>query len=183
MKTFAIIAALLLAGCGSTATSGADAGNGTSDAATGGNKPPSDWNALDACTAFNKGAMTAILGKPVTATTLALVNESDGTTAATSECTYALGDSGKASLMMRWSPINDNTEGSINTTRNTLQQTVKAFGGSVEIIGDLGKAAFWVDLTNSLNVYIGEDKFLIINTPSGPDAKSQAINVAKKLGA
>ena len=182
MKTFPIIAALLLVGCGSTATPGANAGNGTSDAAAGGIKPPSDWNALDACAAVNKAAMTTILGKQVTAT-LALVNESDGTTAATSECTYTLGDGGTASLMMRWSPINDNTEGSINLTRNTLQQTVKAFGGSVETIESLGKAAFWTGKTNSLNVYIGEDKFLIVNTPSGPDAKAQAVAVAKKLGA
>ena len=75
--------------------------------------------------------MTTILGKPVTETTLALVHESDGVTAATSECTYTLGDDGKASLMMRWSPIDDNSEGVINMTRSGLLQTVKAFGGSV----------------------------------------------------
>ena len=85
--------------------------------------------------------------------------------------------------MLRWSPVNDNTEGAINTMRSGLVEVMKGFGGTVEEIPKLGKAAFWVDKTSSLNVFIGEDRVAIINMPSGAGAKEKAITLAHKLGA
>ncbi|MBX3593003.1 hypothetical protein [Sphingomonas sp.] len=193
MKTATILTALatgsiLLAGCGGggSGSTPATADNGAAPAAVaggGGATPPAGWNALDACAVIDKAAMAAIVGKSVSETALGMVSESDGTTAATSECTYTLDGGEQATVMLRWSPIADNNEGAINLTRNGLQQTLKAFGGSVETLNGLGKAAFWVDATKSLNVFIGEDKFAIINMPRGPAAKDHGIAVAKRLGA
>jgi hypothetical protein len=182
MKNQAIAIALLLAGCGS-ATPNSNASDTSTAASAGATTPPAGWNATDACKVIDKSAMSAILGSAVSEATLALVHESEGTTAASSECTYLLADGSRASLMMRWSPIADNDEGAVNMTRNGLQQTAKAFGGTVDTVSGVGKAAFWVSKTDSLNVFIGNDKFLIVNTPSGLKSREQAIAVARKLGA
>src|SRR3546814_20975972 len=86
--------------------------------------------------------MSAFLGQAFTETRLGNVSQSDGATAVTSECSYQLADGGSATLMLRWSPIGDNSEGSINLTRNGLEQTLQGFGGHVETLDGLGKAAF-----------------------------------------
>jgi hypothetical protein len=140
------------------------------------------WKTPDACAVLDKAAYGQLIGKPVSASTLSMPHVSDGTTAATSECVYSVDGAGKLSIILRWSPMNDNDEGSINTTRSGLQQTAKAFGGSMEVLAGIGKAAFWVDKTASLNVFVGEDRMAIINVPTGPGAKEQAIAVAHKLG-
>jgi hypothetical protein len=158
-------------------------GSGTSTKSAGGHKPPSNWNATDACSVLDKAVYGALTEKNIASTSLALSRQSDGTTAATSECTYVTTDDERLKVMLRWSPINDNTEGAINETRSGLTMTVKAFNGQLETLNGVGKAAFWVDLTKSLNVFIGEDKMAIINVPAGPKAKDQAIAIARKLGA
>lgn len=179
-----VIASLFLAGCGEDMQSGETKGAGfaSSNAQTG-STPPPNWNATDACAVFDKAAMGEVLSQTVNETAIGNVSETDGTTAATSECTYHLADGGTATIMLRWSPIGDNSEGSINLTRNGMDQALKGFGGSVEDIDELGKAAFWAGMANSLNVFIGEDKFAIITMPAGPSAKDQAITIAHKLGA
>ena len=63
------------------------------------------------------------------------------------------------------------------------KQTLKGFGGHVETIEGLGKAAFWAAMTKSLNVFIGEDKFAIITVPASTASKEQAVALAHKLGA
>lgn len=188
------VGTLIMTGCGGTTGSQPD-GDGNTVAAAQGSvvppanatpgsvAPPANWKATDACWVIDKAAMATIVGKPVAETSLALVHESDGSTAAASQCTYKLTDGTEATLMMRWSPIADNSEGAINLARNALQETMKAFGKSLETIDGLGKAAFWAGIAGQLNVFIGEDKFIIISMPTGPAAKDQAITLARKLGA
>lgn len=172
-------ALLLLSACG-----GSDGGTATgTEIAGGGSKPPSGWNAADACSVVDKAKMAAATGKSVSEASLALVNESNGTTAATSECNYIFADGSRASVMLRWSPIADNSEGAINQTRNTLQQTVGAFGGTVETVDGLGRAAFWTAQTGSLNIFIDDRKFAIINVPASDSAREQATGLARQLGA
>jgi len=174
---------LILSACGgaNSAPSGNDANSAVVDPC--GTKPPGDWNAVDACSVVAEASISALLGKAVTETSLSLVNESDGTTAAGSQCTYRLADGSQASLMMRWSPIADNSEGAINLARNGLQETLKAMGKSLETIDGLGKAAFWAGAAGQLNVFIGEDRFVIISMLPGAAAKDQAVALARKLGA
>lgn len=175
-----LAAAIALSGCGSNSTDQ----TADSDASVGaGKSPPGDWNAADACSVIDKEAMAGIVGQGVVETQLGYVSQSDGASAVTSECTYQLADNEGAKLMLRWFPIGDNSEGAINLTRNSLQQTVKAFGGEVETIDGLGKAAFWDGMGKSLNVFIGEDKFAIITMPSSVEAKDRAVMLARKLGA
>ena len=163
----AVAASLTLAGCGGEAADKGDgAGTASSAAAKSGTAPPPDWNAADACAVVDKAAMAAILGQAVPRTPLGKVNQT-----------------GSAALMLRWSPIGDNSEGSINLTRNGLEQTLKGFGGHVETVGGLGKAAFWAAMTKSLNVFVGEDKFAIITVPASDASKEQAVALAHKLGA
>jgi hypothetical protein len=172
-----------LAGLALLSACGGEGDSKTTSNSGGGKKPPAGWNAVDACSVIDGAAYGGFIGKNVASTSLALARESDGTTAATSECTYELSEGGRSSIMLRWSPINDNTEGAINEARNGLTATVKAFNGKLETVDGLGKAAYWVALTNSLNVFIGEDKFVIINVPASDTARDQAIAIAKKLGA
>jgi hypothetical protein len=178
-RVAAMLGLALVSACGDSGQSSSPATSQSS----GGKKPPTDWNAVNACSVIDGAAYGGFVGKSVAATSLALDRESDGTTAATSECTYELSDGGRMSIMLRWSPINDNSEGAINEARNGLTATAKAFNGNVETIDSLGKAAYWVAITNSLNVFIGEDKFAIINVPTSPTAREQAIAIARKLGA
>ncbi|MGA9659706.1 MAG: hypothetical protein WBQ60_11480 [Asticcacaulis sp.] len=178
--------ALLITGCNKTsgdAPANSQAPGGNVATAAGGKSPPVDFMATDACAVVDKAAMAAIVGQAVSETHLGMVSESDGTSAATSECKYTLSNGDEASVMLRWSPIDDNTEESINLTRNSMEQTLKAFGGKVEVIDGLGKAAFWAGMSRSLNVFIGEDKFAIITIPGGTEAKDQATQLAHKLGA
>lgn len=183
------VGTLIMTGCGGKTGSQPDGDGNTvaaapsSIAAPGSVAPPANWKATDACSVIDKVMMAKIVGKPVTEISLDLVHESDGTTAADSRCTYKLADGTQATLMMRWSPIADNSEGAISLARKALQETLKAFGKSLETIDGLGKAAFWVDVAGQLNVFIGEDKFVIISMPTGPSAKEQAITLARKLGA
>lgn len=181
MMLAAVAASLTLAGCDGEPADKSDSASAA--AAKSGRAPPRDWNAADACAVVDKAAMSAILGQAVTETRLDNVSQSDGATAVTSECSYQLADGGSATLMLRWSPIGDNSEGSINLTRNGLEQTLKGFGGHVETVGGLGKAAFWAAMTKSLNVFVGEDKFAIITVPASDASKEQAVALAHKLGA
>jgi hypothetical protein len=183
MKTLLIPVVLslaLLTACGGEAPGGSSSKQGQSG---GGKTPPADWNAVDACSVIDGSAYGGFVGKSVAATSLGLSRPSDGTSAATSECTYELSEGGRPSILLRWSPIGDNSEGAINEARNGLEATAKAFNGKVETVDGVGKAAYWVALTNSLNVFIGEDKFAIINVPTSDTARDQAIAIARKLGA
>ena len=62
-------------------------------------------------------------GKPVSEASLGLVHESSGADAATSDCSYIMADGSRGSVMLRWSPINDNTQGAIDTARNSMKET------------------------------------------------------------
>ena len=171
----------LLGGCGEKAPDAAS-GEATSTASPD-PKLASGWTKPDACAVVDKAAFAAVAGTSVSTSELRMVHPADGATAATSECVFTLEDGGRYSLMLRWSPINDNTEGAINTMRSGLAAVMKGFGGTVEEVPNVGKAAFWVEKTSSLNVFIGEDRLAIINMPSGAEAKEKAITLAHKLGA
>ena len=140
------------------------------------------WTKPDACAVLNKAAYGAAIDQSVNTAELTMPHPSDGTTAATSECFYTVEGAGRYSVLLRWSPIHDNSEGSINSTRSGLALVTKALGGSVETLTGVGKAAFWVERTGSLNVFIGEDRMAIINVPTGAAAKGQAIALAHTLG-
>src|SRR5690349_10745205 len=108
MNKLAIVAAglacIVLSGCGDNGA-GREAGGST--AATGG--MPANWKATDACSIIDKAEMAEVMKSEVTETSLALVHEPDAAAAGTSECTYLLADGGRAAVMTRWSPIDDNT--------------------------------------------------------------------------
>lgn len=183
MKTISFLAvlagSLTLAGCGGS-TDTAKSG----DQAKGSPAAPAGWNAADACAVVDKAKMAKTAGKPVGETSLGLVHvSSGGSDATTSECSYIMKDGSRASVMLRWSPIADNSDGAINMARNGAKQTVEAFGGTIETVEGLGKAAFWIGKTGTLNVFIGEDKFAIVTLPGGPSSKEQAMALARELGA
>ncbi|WP_428627263.1 hypothetical protein [Sphingopyxis sp.] len=184
MKTLSFVTlvagSLMVAGCGGSTDSAepgeqAEAGSG---AAT-----PKGWNAADACAVVDKARMAATTGKPVKEATLGLVHESSGSDATTSECSYIMEDGGRASVQLRWSPINDNTPEVMAAALKTSRETVEAFGGTVDIIEGLGKSAFWVGKIDSMSVFIGDDKLAIITLPSSSTSKEQATALARELGA
>jgi hypothetical protein len=185
MKTLSfaalLVGALVLAGCGQ---SGDTAKSAEQADAKGGSAAPAGWNAADACAVVDKAKMAATTGKPVSEATLGLVHESSGgSDATTSECSYIMEDGSHASVMLRWSPIGDNTPDAMATALNTSKQSVEAFGGTAEPVEGLGKSAFWIGKIDAMNVFIGDDKFAIITLPSSPSSKEQATGLARQLGA
>lgn len=160
--------ALLLSSCGGGADKTAGE-NGEAKTATAG------WNATDACALLDKADLGAALKDNVTETSLGLVNQASGPNAATSECTYLLASGGRATLMTRWSPIADNTDEAIATARKSTEATVAAFGKSVEDVPNLGKAAFFVPGINQMNVFIDEQKFVILTIGSAPNDTAKEI--------
>lgn len=180
MTIFALTASILmLSACGSggdTATEGAAETVAATD----------DWDATDACALLDKDAVGAALNDPVTETSLAFVNEASGPNAATSECTYRLTSGGTAMLMARRSPIADNTPEAIATARKGMEETMAAFGGAtVEDVPNLGKAAFYVPKVSQMNVFIDDDKFVILTLTTAPaaTAKATAVELVGKIGA
>ena len=185
MKTSAftavLAASLALTGCGQ---SGDAAKSGEQAGPKGGPAAPAGWNAADACSVVDKAKMAAATGKPVSEATLGLVHQSSGSgDAATSECNYIMEDGSRASVMLRWSPIGDNTPDAMTAALNTSRQSAEAFGGTAEPVEGLGKSAFWIGKIDAMNVFIGDDKFAIITLPSSPSSKEQAIALARQLGA
>jgi len=176
-----LAASLTLAGCGGSTES---AKQGEDAVAGGGTAAPAGWNAADACSVVDKAKMAATAGKPVSEASLGLVHvSSGGSDATTSECSYIMEDGTRASVMLRWSPIGDNTPEAMTTALNTSKQAAEAFGGSVEAVAGLGKSAFWIGKIDAMNVFIGDDKFAIITLPSSPSSKEQATKLARDLGA
>lgn len=178
----AITTVSLIAGCG-----GGAPGNGTTTTSeaspASGSAMPADWKATDACSIIDKATMARVLGTAVTEASVGLVNEPSATTAATSECTYIL-ESGRATVMTRWSPIADNTPGAIATAKSATEASLAAFGGGkAEDVPGLGKASFWVAKVDQLQSFIGEDRMVLITVPSSADAKDKAIALAKRAGA
>lgn len=183
MKHYAFSAllagSLALSGCGQsgdTAKSGEQADAAAAAAA--------GWNAADACAMVDKAKMAKTAGKPVAEASLGLVHvSSGGSDATTSECSYIMEDGSRASVMLRWSPIGDNTPQAMALALNTAKQSAEAFGGSAEPVEGLGKSAFWIGKIDAMNIFIGDDKFAIITLPSHPSSKEQATALARELGA
>jgi len=183
--TLAVI--LTLSGCGGSGDSGAGAG---ASAAADGPMPagamPANWKATDACTILDKAVVAQVLKVPVPQTSVALVHEPGTADAGTSECSY-LGEDGAAvaTLMARWSPINDNTPDSIALAKSTMNETMKGFGaGTVEDVPGLGKAAFVAPSLGQLSVYLDDARMVIITpskVPDGAKARDVAIELARKL--
>ena len=185
MKNLPFIAllagSLALAGCGGNTDS---AKTGEQAEAKDGAAAPAGWNAADACSVVDKAKMAATAGKPVSEASLGLVHvSSGGSDATTSECSYIMEDGSRATVQLRWSPIGDNTPEAMALARKTSEQTIAAFGGTVETVEGLGKSAFWVGKIDSMNVFIDDDKFAIITLPSSPSSKEQATALARQLGA
>lgn len=185
MKTLSFVAlfagSLTLAGCGGSPDS---TKQGEQADAKRGVAAPAGWNAADACSVVDKAKMAATTGKPVSEASLGLVHvSSGGGDATTSECSYIMEDGSRASVMLRWSPIGDNTPEAMATALSASKQSVEAFGGTADPVEGLGKSAFWVDKIDAMNVFIGDDKFAIITLPSNPKSKAQATALARDLGA
>lgn len=158
MKKLSFIAlvagSLTLASCGGSSDS---AKPGEQTDAKDGSGAPAGWNAADACSVVDKARMAATAGKPVSEANLGLVHESSGgSDATTSECSYIMEDGSRASVMLRWSPIDDNTPEAMAAARDTSKQTIEAFGGTIETVEGLGKSAFWIGKTDTMNVFIGD---------------------------
>jgi hypothetical protein len=176
---FAAAALMAVAACG-----GAKPDDGNKDAAADTQQSAaSGWDATDACSLLDKAAVGAALGDTVTQTALGLVNQASGANAATSECTYTLAGGGNAVLMVRWSPIADNTPEAISMARNAIQETTKAFGKSVEDVQGAGIAAIFVPGINQMNVYLDDKRFVMLTISSAPNnsAKATAIALVKKI--
>jgi hypothetical protein len=185
MKKTMMVAALacttLVAGCDGD-KGGAD-GKGASEPAAAAGGMPTSWKATDACSIVTSADMAEVMKSEVSEATVALVSEAEGDNAATSECTYLFKDGGRATVMARWSPINDNNEVAISTARTTVAETVKAFTDRpVEDVAGLGKAAFFVPKINQLNVFLDDARMVMITISSAPDAtaKDQAVAIARK---
>lgn len=177
--TALLTGSLALAACGQSG----DAAK-TGERADAKGAAPSGWNAADACAMVDKAKMAATAGKPVSEATLGLVHTSSGGgDATTSECSYIMEDGSRASVMLRWSPINDNTPETMALAFKTSKQAAEPFGGTVEAVEGLGKSAFWTAKIDSMSVFIGDDKFAIITLPSNPSSKEQATALARDLGA
>lgn len=159
---------LLLAGCGGGVVDGAaDDGDKKLAAA-------SDWDASDACSLLDKAAIGAALGDTVTETSLAFVSKAEGSSAATSECTYRLAGGSTATLMARLSPIGDNSDAAIKQTRETTEKTMAAFSDKkIEDVAGLGKAAFFVPGINQMNVFLDDSRFVILTIGSAPAATAK----------
>lgn len=179
MSKYAIavgLACVLLAGCGSSSGSG-EASGGSAEASAGG--MPGNWKATDACSIIDKAEMGEVMKSGVTDASLAMVHEADSTAAATSECSYIFADGGRATVMTRWSPINDNTAESIATARSVTGESVKAFSDKpVEDVPGVGKAAFFVPKINQFNVFLDDARMVIITLPSAPDAEAKDRGIA-----
>lgn len=174
---------LALVACGQEAPNG-----GHSSEASANVDVSSAWNGADACSVLDKAAAAAILKQELSGTQLGLVHEADGSTAATSECTYLGADGASvARLMTRWSPISDNTPAAIAGARSTTAATMKAFSSApLEDIPSLGKAAFFVPKINQLNVFIDDARMIIVSVekvPVGASGKDIAVTMARKAGA
>ncbi len=121
MKTLPFVAllasSLTLASCGGS-TDSAKPGEQAETAS--GVAAPKGWNAADACSVVDKAKMAATTGKPVAEASLGLVHESSGgSDATTSECSYIMEDGSRASVLLRWSPIDDNTPEAMTLARET----------------------------------------------------------------
>lgn len=136
----------------------------------------SGWDATDACKLLDKAALGAALGDTVTETGLAFVHQPSSAEAATSECTYRLKGGGTATLMARRSPIADNTSEVIAQARKTTESAMRAFSDkALEDIPDLGKAAFFVPGINQMNVFLDDQRFLILTLGTAPDDRARDI--------
>ncbi|NIJ38500.1 hypothetical protein FHR22_003211 [Sphingopyxis panaciterrae] len=134
------------------------------------------WDATDACKLLDKAVLGAVLGDAVTETSLAFVHQPTPVEAATSECTYRLKGGGTATLMARRSPIADNTPEAIAQARKTTESTMRAFSDkSVEDVPHLGKAAFFVPGINQMNVFLDDQRFLILTLGTAPDDRVRDI--------
>ena len=174
-------AILLLAGCGGNG--GSSTGNSSSTTTTTTTNDPKaatgGWDATDACALLDKATLGAALKDQVTEASLGLVHQASGAEAATSECTYLLASGGRASFMARNSPIADNTDGAIAAARKVTQQSVSAFTDKkVEDVPGLGKAAFFVPGINQLNVFLDDNKFVILTISGAPNATAKETAVA-----
>jgi hypothetical protein len=180
----AIILAIGLAGCGEKKA--ADGNVAEASAPTAG--MPATWKATDACSILDKAELAAALKQDVKEAQISLVHEPDASDAGTSECTY-LGADGSpvASLMTRWSPINDNSPAAIDGARNAAASALKAFSDKkLEDVPGLGKAAFFVPGMSSLNVFIDDARMIILTlrrVPDGASDKDIAVALARKAGA
>ena len=164
--------ALALAACGGAQDNGDD---GTSRAAA-----TSGWDATDACKLLDKAAVGAALGDSVTETSVAFVHQPSGAEAATSECTYNLQSGGTLTFMARRSPIADNTPEAIAQTRQATAASMKAFSDKpIEDIRGLGKAAFFVPGINQMNVFLDDERFVILTISSVPGDRAK--NIASEL--
>lgn len=186
MNKVMIVAALacttLIAGCGS-GDKGGEAGKAGSEPAAAASGMPASWKATDACSIVTSAEMAEVMKAEVSEATVGLVNEAAGNNAATSECTYLFKDGSRATVMTRWSPIDDNNEAAIGTAKSTVAETVKAFTDRpVEDVAGLGKAAFFVPKINQLNVFLDDARMVMVTIASAPDAtaKDQAVALARK---
>lgn len=171
----ALVPALTLAACGGSQSDSKD-GKPAAQA--------SGWDATDACKLLDKAAVGAALGDTVTETSLAFVHQPTAVEAATSECTYRLKGGSTATLMARRSPLADNTPEVIAQTRKATETTMRAFSDkAIEDVPNLGKGAFFVPGINQMNVFLDDERFVVLTVSSAPDdrAKSIAADLVKKV--
>lgn len=185
LTAIAGLSLLALAGCGKSG--GSDGGGAATQGATSADGR-AGWNAADACAILDKAVVAEILKQPVTEAQLSLVNEAGSATAATSQCVYVGAEGGSvATLMTRWSPINDNTAEAIATARSVTAAAIKPFSDKpLEDVPGLGKAAFLAVPISQLNVFIDDARMIVVTAekvPDGANGKDIAIALAKKAGA
>lgn len=174
----AALAALSLVACG-----GAEKGDRGGKSKRKVRTETTEWKAIDACALLDKADVGAALKDKVTETSLGGVREASGPDAATSECTYKLASGGRVTFMARWSPIGDNTPEAMAMARSATAESLTALGKTLEDVPGLGKSAFFVPGINQLNVFAGDDRFMIltIGNVSEETAKATATELVKKV--
>ena len=179
----ASISTIAVSGCNEHDTTG----DTTPKTATASSNMPAHWNATDACSILDKSHVAEALHQDVQEAQLGLVHQPGPVDAATSECHYISADgTSLATLMTRWSPINDNSAESIAGTRNAAASAMKAFSDKpIEDIPGMGKAAFFIPGIDALNVFLDDARMIVLTVqkvPDGAKGKDIAISLATKAG-
>ena len=125
---FSALLVTAFTGCGATAASGASAGNGA------------QTSILDACVLLTLADVSPLLGAEAKQTINSPSKPPNGKLAQTSGCRYEAA-SKAIHLFARRSPVNDNTPGAIEATRQSVKEVSQ--GVDPVPVAGVGDTAFW----------------------------------------
>jgi hypothetical protein len=172
--TGAVLAGLLLTGCGSDDRAGsnaADTGEATGALANNG------WNARDACASLGRDKAAAAGGAEVTDAKLEGISAGGGGLAAASTCTFTFANGATLMVLTREAPDADATPTAIENAR-----TGGGMAPPADPVPGLGKAAFWSAAGKQAQLFVDDRRFVVINffnLPASDDVKARSLTVAR----